>query len=204
MSARLLAELQATTSRERLLTVRGRTDLLAVAWSRADVFDSTVAFALEALTDSSKGLTEVARAFLDLCVARLLRTDAEVLRIARALRPKQRTEWLSFVVQSPMLDNMLAIALAMNSEVTGLIEPRSREAEILTICYGSSLLESAAQGTVEIDALLPHGIAFDRTAARALLGSALDEGKLSSAARAQLLVLFPDDKYFSSKLASDT
>lgn len=52
----------------------------------------------------------------------------------------------------------------------------------------------------EIEQLLPLGIEIDRTTARAILGTAFDEGQLSDAGIKCLLELFPSDQYFRNAL----
>jgi hypothetical protein len=122
------------------------------------------------------------------------------LHLTSALAEDLRIPFIDMLVMHPNVEPMLVASLVSDGETFAMFPRPGDWVGHAVWRRGVMLMQDSSERRLEIEELIPLGI-IDGSA-RSLLGSALDSGRLTENAIDKLMTLFPEDRYFKSKLGS--
>ena len=193
--------LSSKPAKRQIAALAFRHDLLRRLWPDQVYIDRLVSEAVDLTERGRQGdLDRVnAEKFLTV-VFSLLRRPGELASICKALsKPEYGPRLLDRFIFSPVSNADLIAAMVSSPEVLATFPEGAWIGHALTI-RASLLLDDNPDRLFEIEELVPVGIAADRGSARAILGSAFDERRLTEASANRLLELFPGDRYLTGAI----
>lgn len=128
----------------------------------------------------------------------LLRRPCDVVELCEALpKPQQRLWFLDRLVMSNAVEGDLIAELVSDVAVFLKLPQKGGWVGHAIVRRVRILFEDSPDSQFEIEELIPLGIDADRVTARAMLGAAFDENRLTPASEDRLLELFAGDRYLA-------
>jgi hypothetical protein len=174
-----------------------RPDLLARLWPAERHVRTLVgaAMRLEQRFPDSDPRHRMAGEFLNHAF-RLLRRPADIVHLCAALPAGEQAQLLDRFVMSRSADGDLVAELVADPETFATLPDGSWVGHALTRRV-RILLEDHPDRRFDIGELIPIGIDKEPFTARAMLGAAFDEDRLTDASVDRLLEVFPGDAYLT-------
>jgi hypothetical protein len=185
---------------EQLEVLSVRLDLLSRMWPEERHTRTLVAGAMESMQQHPETDPRHRMASKFLChIFRLVRRPADVVHLCLGVPSGLQAQFVDRLVLSPATDGDL-IAELVADPATFTLLPAGSWVEYALTRYVRILLEDHPGRRFEIEELIPFGIEKEPFTARALLGAAFDEGRLTDQSVNRLLELFPKDTYLTDAI----
>ena len=179
-------------------------DAFDKTWMTPERLSACIARALVVIEEEHPGRGEPERVFVEKCLANV-RNTAELVYVLDRLEDSIRESVLWMCVSTWVLDRRILAEFLENQPMLDVIKPSDAWMGDALYMRGSFLMRRPSgwrRGQVTIEDVVPCRLS-DWQAARPILGVAFDQGFLTEDSVRRLRTIYPNDRYFASKIDGD-